>query len=141
MLVQKKQPGKNPMTPDEKINSFLSNYDKEISSLALKLREVILMNLPGITEQVDLPAKMIHYVYGQRYVDLICALIPSKKGLKLGFNRGTQLPDPGKLLEGSGKISRYVVIKSEKQIRSAPIKKLIAAAFKLYKSKINTNNP
>jgi hypothetical protein len=45
-------------------------------------------------------------------------VIPSKKGLKLGFNCGMEIDDPGKLLEGNSKISRYVVIKSAEQISS-----------------------
>src|SRR5579863_4478425 len=105
-----------------KIHDFLSSYGDPVANHAWKLREMVLQNLPCITEQIDLPAKMIAYCYGQKYAELICVIIPSKKGLKLGFNRGNQLPDPGKLLEGSGKISRYIKIISENQIESAVIK-------------------
>src|SRR5262245_26178260 len=115
------------------IDNFLSQYNEDVFANAQELREVLLATLPDITEQLDIPAKMIAYCYGQKYSELICVIIPSKKGLKLGFNRGIELPDPDKLLEGTGKISRYVVIKSDKQIRSAAMKKLIANALKLYK--------
>jgi len=64
---------------------------------------------------------------------LICVIIPSKKGLKLGFNRGTELPDPDKLLQGNGKISRYVVIQSEEQINSSSLKKLLSSALAIHK--------
>lgn len=115
---------------------FLSNYDESVNSLALKLRQVLLSTLPDIIEQVDIPAKMIAYCYGQKYIDLICVIIPSKKGLKLGFNRGTELHDPLNLLEGNGKISRYVPIKSEEQIDSAGIKELLDEAIKIYQIKL-----
>jgi hypothetical protein len=118
------------------ISDFLSHYDEEVFANALKLRDVVISNLPGITEQLDVPAKMLAYGYGQKYSDLICVIIPSKKGLKLGFNRGVELPDPDKLLEGAGKISRYVVIHSEKQIKSPAIKKLLANALVLYKQNL-----
>lgn len=72
---------------------------------------MILRELPGVTEQVDYPAKMVAYCYGQKYVEMVCTLIPSQKGLKLGFYIGVSLPDPEKLLEGTGKISRYVEIR------------------------------
>lgn len=121
---------------EKNIDDFLSNYSDEVFSSSLKLREIILANLPGITEQLDLPAKMIAYCYGQKYAELICVIIPSKKGLKLGFNRGSKLPDPDHLLEGSVKISRYVVIQSEKDIRPAAIKRLLVNALKLYKQEI-----
>ncbi|KAA5537184.1 DUF1801 domain-containing protein [Taibaiella lutea] len=90
--------------------TFLANYEDVVYENAMHLRALLLDKLPGITEQVDIPAKMIAYCYGQKYTELICTIIPSKKGLKLGFNRGTELPDPNNLLEGNGKISRYVVI-------------------------------
>jgi hypothetical protein len=115
---------------------FLSNYDEKVNSLALKLRQLLLSNLPEIIEQVDIPAKMIAYCYGQKYIDLICLIIPSKKGLKLGFNRGTELHDPLNLLEGNGKISRYVPIISEEQIDSIAIKDLLNEALNIYQRKL-----
>ena len=117
------------------IEQFLSNYPPEIFENALKLRTVLLKQLPDIIEQLDEPAKMMGCCYGQKYVELICIIIPSKKGLKLGLNRGVELPDPDKLLQGDGKISRYVAIENEKQIQSAALKKLIKEALKLYQEK------
>src|ERR1700741_4897281 len=113
------------MLQSEKIDYFLSHYDEQVFSNGLKLREVILANLPNIIEQIDIPAKMIAYCYGQKYIEMICTIIPSKKGIKLGFYKGNELPDPTGLLEGTGKISRYVEIKSDKEIKSAALKKLI----------------
>src|SRR4051812_30845872 len=122
------------MTQDKSLHNFFSQYDKIFAS-ALQLREVVLKNLPGIKEQLDLPARMVAYCYGQKYSELICVIIPSKKGLKLGFNRGNELPDPDKLLEGTGKISRYMEIKSDKQIKSPALKELLLSALALYRQK------
>jgi hypothetical protein len=66
---------------------------------------------------------MIAYSYGQEYAEMICTIIPSKKGVKLGFYKGIDLPDPDKLLEGAGKISRYIEIRSNEQINSPALKK------------------
>ena len=121
------------MTTDKKIDEFLSGYSDEVFTNALQLREVLFRNLPAIIEQLDIPAKMIAYCYGQKYSEMICTIIPSKKGLKLGFYKGVDLPDPGKLLEGTGKISRYVEIRSTDQIKSPAIKKLIQSALVAYK--------
>jgi hypothetical protein len=70
--------------------------------------------------------------YGQGYSELICVLIPSKKGLKLGFNKGPELPDPTQLLEGTGKISRYVQIKSKDQLHAPALKNLLVNALAAY---------
>ncbi len=124
------------MPNNKKAEEFFAAYSNEVMSLALQLRKVLLKQLPFIIEQIDMPAKMMAYCYGQKYVDLICVIIPSKKGLKLGFNRGVELPDPEKLLEGTGKISRYINIKSDAIIHSAALKKMLADAFELYHLKV-----
>jgi hypothetical protein len=124
------------MKQDERFKIFLGNFDKQIVEQVFKIRKVIAEILPDIIEQVDLPARMIAYVYGQRYSDIICTIIPSKKGIKLGFYKGVDLPDPENLLEGTGKISRYVQIKSEEQINSPAIKTLLEKALEAYKQRM-----
>jgi hypothetical protein len=121
-----------------KLDEFLPKYDERVRQNALTLREVLFENLPNIIEQIDLPAKMIGYCYGPKYSELLCTLIPSKKGLKLGFNWGIELPDPEHLLEGNGKISRYVEIESEEQIRSKAIKNLLRSVLRICKQKAST---
>lgn len=124
------------MTEDIKADAFLSQYDQRIFDNALKLREILFKNLPDIIEQTDISAKMIAYSYGQKYAQMICTIIPSKKGLKLGFYKGADLPDPDNLLEGTAKISRYVEIKSDKRIKSSALKKLIRSALTAYKKRM-----
>jgi hypothetical protein len=124
------------MTSGEKTEFFLSNYEDAIRNRALGLRAVIIKLLPGIIEQVDIPAKMVGYAYGQKYAEMICTIIPSKKGLKLGFYKGVDLPDPSGILEGTGKISRYVEIQSDKDVNSAPVKQLIKAGLAAYKERM-----
>jgi len=124
------------MFEDKKVKDFLSQYDGLVYNNALKLRELLFANLPDIIEQIDLPARMIGYCYGQKYAEMICTIIPSKNGLKLGFSKGVDLPDPNNLLEGTGKISRYVEIKSGEQISSAALQQLIVKSLKAYKERI-----
>ena len=124
------------MTTNKNIDEFLSDYGEEVFTNALRLREVLFKNLPGVTEQLDVPAKMIAYCYGQKYSEMICTIIPSKKGIKLGFYKGVDLPDPDNLLEGTGKISRYVEIRSNDQVKSAVLKKLIESALLAYKKRM-----
>ncbi len=125
------------MKEDGKLRIFLGNYDKQIAARVMKLREVLSELLPGIIEQVDLPARMIAYVYGQKYRDMICTIIPSKKGVKLGFYRGLELPDPENLLEGTAKLSRYVQINSDNQIGSSALRTLLMEALESYKKRIS----
>ncbi len=119
----------------DNIEFFFSSYEEQVIRNAQLLRKVLFNNLPNIIEQIDLPAKMIAYCFGQKYAELICTIILSKNGLKLGFNWGTELPDPDKLLRGNGKISRYVEIKSEEQIKSKALKNLLVSVLRIYKQK------
>ena len=125
------------MKENTKINLFLSQYDEPIFGNALRLRDILFANLPDIIEQMDIPAKMIAYCYGQKYSEMICTIIPSKKGLKLGFYKGADLPDPDNLLEGKGKISRYVDIKAVEQIDSSSLKNLIKSALTAYRQRMS----
>ena len=126
----------NSEAKEIQVKEFFSQYNEEVFRNALQLREVVLKNLPGIIEQLDISAKMVAYCYGQKYSELICTIIPSKKGLKLGFYKGTELPDPGNLLRGTGKISRYVEIDAAEQIQSSTLKNLMSSALMAYHQRI-----
>lgn len=123
------------MKASKDILQFLSGYKEEVFNHAVILREIVLKNLPGITEQLDMPAKMIAYAFSQKYTDLVCVIIPSKDGLKLGFNKGSTLPDPSGILKGSGKISRYVIIKTEADLHNPVIEDLLLVALNAYRER------
>ena len=127
------------MPADKKFEDFLFTYSNDVYSKALQLRSLIISTLPNIIEQLDIPAKMVAYCYGQKYAEMICTIIPSKKGLKLGFYKGTEINDPHQLLKGTGKLSRYVEIKSEEQINSPAIKQLLQDALAAYKQRVLAN--
>jgi hypothetical protein len=71
----------------------------------------------------------------QGYKDLICTIIPSRKGMKLGFYRGSELPDPAKLLTGSGNLHKFVEINSAKDIANPALKKLLNEAIKAHQNR------
>src|SRR5687767_16031613 len=119
--------------------SILGKYDAKISDLGFRVREFLFQELKDIIEYPDSSATIIGYGYGPGYKETICTIIPSKKGIKLGFYRGSKLPDPKKLLTGTGKVHRYVEIKSEKDLSNPALKKLVAAALKSYAKRTAEN--
>ncbi len=66
--------------------------------------------------------------------DGICGIGPQKAHVNLIFLRGTELDDPQKLLEGTGKKGRHVKIKKINEIDSKDLKFLIIKAANLTKS-------
>lgn len=124
------------MKTDTDILSFLDGYPASVAGRAQALREMLKKMLPDITEQLDLPARMIAFTYGQRYTEMVCTIIPSQKGVKLGFYKGNELPDPAGILQGTGKLSRYVEIHDEGVLQSASLKKLVEAALMAYRKRM-----
>jgi hypothetical protein len=113
------------MTPE----NILSAYEEKIKTTGLKLRAFLLAELRGVAEEADTSANIISFNYGKGYKNIICVIIPSKQGIKLGFYKGSELPDPGKLLTGSGKVHRFVEIKSPEDIYKPGLKNLLKAAL------------
>jgi len=49
--------------------------------------------------------------------------------VNVGFFRGAVLPDPNRLLEGTGKFMRHVKLRPEADIDAASLRKLIEASY------------
>lgn len=117
------------------VEDILSKYDEKVAGLAVLLRDFLLEELKGITELPDNSASIIGYGYGTGYKDMICTILLSKKGVKLGFYKGSELPDPNKLLSGTGKVHRFAEIKTGGDIGSPALKKLLNEALKAYQKR------
>ena len=111
------------------METFLAAYSPEVRDLTLKVRTLVLDVIPDAVEQVDAPSKLIAYGFGLKYADLICVIMPLKSAVNLGFYRGTELPDPKGLLEGTGKRSRHVKIETEDEIENPALRALLKAAL------------
>ncbi|MEC5142915.1 DUF1801 domain-containing protein [Chitinophaga sp. 212800010-3] len=114
---------------------LLAQYDDAVGTLGMELRAFLLRHLPGIVEFPDAAARVVGYGYGTGYTQMICTIIPSKKGIKLGFYKGRELPDPGGLLSGSGKVHAYAAIRSADDLAQPALLQLLEEAVKAYKQR------
>ena len=117
------------------INDCRKNFirvRRKYCSLGFQLREFLFSELKDINEEADATANIIGYNYGKGYKNLICVILLSKKGIKLGFYKGSELPDPGKLLTGTGKVHRFVEIKSSQDMKNPALKRLLKEAVAAY---------
>jgi hypothetical protein len=117
---------------------LLAQYPLTVRRLAEETGTLLHKLLPGIEETPDFPAKMIAYGYGEGYSDTICTLILSQKEIKVGFYKGSILPDPHGLLTGSGKVHRYVTIAHKKQLNMA-FTDLVRAAYGAYRMRTESS--
>ncbi len=65
----------------------MNQYDSHVSSLGFKVRAYLFNNIKDCIEIPDVKAKVVGYGFGTGYKDLICTMLVSKKGIKIGFDR------------------------------------------------------
>ncbi|HEV3040672.1 MAG TPA: DUF1801 domain-containing protein [Candidatus Angelobacter sp.] len=118
-------PNKNP---SKAVDDFLVPFAPEVRDLAMAARSFVLKMIPNIEEGVDIKGRIIGYSYGPKYIDMVCMIMPTKIGVNLGIAYAMQLPDPGKLLEGTGKVHRHVKLRSQSDLKSAALKSLLKAS-------------
>ncbi len=112
------------------IKAFLSAYDANVQAIALQARALVLEIVPDALEQIDVPAKMLAYGFAATYKDLICVIMPQKNYVNFGFPRGSTMPDPKKLLGGTGKRARHVKLTSVEQVHVPELRALIQGSVK-----------
>jgi hypothetical protein len=121
------------------IESFLAPYPPEVRDVALAAREFLAEALPGAAETLDSSAKLFAYGYGPGYKGLVCTLLLSRTGVKLGIARGSELPDPEQLLQGGGKVHRHVQLRRTADLKQPGLKQLLKAALTAWKKKAEVN--
>lgn len=114
---------------------FINNYPEHVQELAIATGTLIEKLIPGIQVLPDASAKVIGYGFGPGYKDSICTIIPSKKEIKLGFYKGTELPDPEQLLEGTGKVHKYIAIRNMADVKRAAVTQILKDAWAAYKQR------
>jgi len=125
----------NPRHVPAEIKAFLTAYDGPVQAIALQARALVLAVVPDAIEQIDVPAKMLAYGFAATYKDMICAIAPQKTYVNFGFPRGVDLPDPSKLLVGTGKRARHVKLTDPNQANSDELRALLDASIAQIKSK------
>ena len=110
------------------VEQLLKGYPTDVQALAEAARKAVRKWLPGVEEEADGSAPVIGYGYGPGYGGVVCTLILSKSGVKLGLVRGGELPDPRELLEGSGKVHRYIQLSAPSDLRKPGVGELVKAA-------------
>ena len=129
-----------PRPPDRQLLSYLAAYDPHISNLALTLREMVLEEAPDAIESiVKSYAVAIGFSFtGKPLKDGFCHIATYSTHVNLGFNRGAQLPDPGRLLIGNGKSVRHITIHDQNELERPSIRRYIQSAIEQVTGPANT---
>ena len=117
------------------LETFLASYPPDVRELALATRGFLADALPGVAETIDASAKLFGYAYGPGYKDVVCTLLMSKTGVKIGIARGSELPDPKHLMQGSGKVHRHVQLQTIADLKHPGLKPLLEAALSAWRKR------
>jgi hypothetical protein len=72
---------------------------------------------------------VISYSPNERGYEGVLAIRANADGVKLYFNRGKELPDPAKLLRGSGNQTRWIHVEGASTLASPDVARLIDEAI------------
>lgn len=111
------------------IDDVLMDVEEPLAAIVLRLRQIILAVDPDTTEQPRPGDRALSYGVGPKKMKEGYVYIAPQRGyVNLGFYRGTSLPDPAGLLEGTGKGLRHVKIRRLEEVERPEVRELIVAA-------------
>ena len=116
---------------DSKVKEWLDDISPQKKSSAMKVREIVFKAEPSIREVIKWGN--LTFLSDENIAWIIN--YPQKESINFGFFRATELSDPEKLLEGSGKGLRHVKVRNEKDIDAKQFAAWVKEAVRLNKDK------
>jgi len=118
-------------TPEAQLRSLVEKFDPKDQRLIRSVRSALRKRLPTANELVyDYRTfVVIGYSPTDRGVESIVSTAARADGVRLYLMNGPQLPDPKKLLMGSGKQTRFIQLEGASRLKHPDVEALIAAAI------------
>jgi len=118
------------ITASPRLLELLATRDPGLADLTLALRGLVLQEAPGATELVhDVKyAIALNYTFTGRIKGAFAHIVTYTKHVNLGFYRGTELPDPQKLLQGDGKRIRHIRVASHADLARPYVRTFLCEA-------------
>jgi hypothetical protein len=119
-----------PLSPSQQLEVLIAKVARETQPLFRSVRKALRQRFPSANELVyDYShALVISYSPNENGIEAVVALSAGVDGLRLYFMNGPKLPDPKKLLQGSAKQTRYVLIESLKTLKTPDVEGFLVAA-------------
>ena len=127
------KPKTGALEPEAQLKSLVDRLDPKTQKLFRSVRTALRKQFPTANELAyDYSSfVVIGYSPTEQGIDGILTIAGRDTGVDLYFSHGPQLPDPKKLLQGSGKQTRFIHLESAKQLANPDVKAFIAAAIDL----------
>ena len=116
---------------EAQLRSFIEKFEPKDQRLIRAVRAAVRKRFPTANELVwdNYNFFVIGYSPTERPTDSIVSIAARANGVGLCFIHGAGLPDPRKLLVGSGKQTRYIRVESANVLKHRDIEALVAAAI------------
>lgn len=116
---------------EKQLASFIRKFGPKDQQLIRAVRSAVRRRFPTANELVwdNYNFFVIGYSPTERPTDSIVSIAARANGVGLCFIQGARLPDPHKLLLGSGKQTRFVRLESAARLTHSDVEELIAAAI------------
>lgn len=123
-------------TPEQQLAAFIDKFTPEMARLIRAARAKMRKRLPTALELVydNYNFFVIGYGPNEKAGDAIFSLAAQAKGLNLCFLQGAQLPDPSRLLRGSGNVVRNIRLEGVETLDRPEVAKLIGLALERAKT-------
>jgi hypothetical protein len=131
MKTTERVPSRAAASGEQQLAAFIKKFDSKNAALIRSVRKVLRKRLPTAHELVydNYNFFVIGYCSTERPSDCIVSLGAGANGVGLSFYYGATLPDPRKLLLGSGSQNRFIRIESLATLTCPEVDELIAAAI------------
>jgi len=118
-------------TPEAQLRSYIDRLDPKNQKLIRSVRAAVRKRFPTANELAYDYNRffVIGYSPTDRGIDSIVAIAARATGVSLYFSQGPQLPDPKRLLRGSGKQTRFIQVDAASQLAHPDVEALIAATI------------
>lgn len=119
-----------PQTPEQQLKAFVSKFDRNLGKQIRECRSAMRKRFPTANELVydNYNFFVIGYCTTERPSDCVVSLAINAKGIGLSFYHGATLPDPSRILQGSGKQNRFVRLDGVATLRRPEVEELLDAA-------------
>lgn len=119
------------VTPEAQLRSLIEKFDAEDQRLIRSVRSAVRKRLPTANELIyDYRSFfVIAYSPTEQGIEGIVTIAARPDGVRLYLMNGPRLPDPKKLLMGSGKQVRFIPVEAASRLKHPDVEALIAAAI------------
>ncbi len=117
--------------PEEQLACFLAKYTPEIAALAEAVRNEMRRLYPSALELVydNYNALAIGYSPTEKASDAVFSIALYPRWVSLFFLQAKGLPDPDRLLKGSGTVARHIVLPSPAMLHEEAVRDLMGEAL------------